>query len=380
MFVCPHCRSHLDRVQADIGLMWVCGECHGKGMTLPILEKVCHRDHRNLIWWTSRNKQAPRVRPCFHCDQVMVEVADIPAKSGRDLTLDMCDRCQVIWFDPGEFEDLPESAPEEKNRELPQQARELMALHEVERIQREAEESETGIGVSGPNEIWKWIPGLLGMPVQYGAPAKKDLPWVTWGLGAVVAMIGLIALANLSEAARGFGYIPSEALRYGGMTVFTSFFIHGGLAHLAVNLYFFLTFGDNVEDFLGRRRYLILIGAATLGGAILHTLPDPRSIVPVIGASGGISGILAFYALTFPRSRVGLTHWWYWVLSGGRWLCLPVWMIFAGWLILQLLGVWLQLGGWSNVSALAHLGGAAAGFLLWLVWRNDTLYKTDRTE
>ena len=138
-----------------------------------------------------------------------------------------------------------------------------------------------------------------------------------------------------------------------------------------MNLYFLVTFGDNVEDFLGRSRYLALIAVATLFGAILHTLPDPQSAVPVIGASGGISGILAYYTLAFPRSRVGLTHFWYFLYSGGRWVCLPVWVIFAGWLILQFVGVWQQLAGWSNVSALAHLGGVAAGFLLWIVWRNN---------
>ncbi len=372
MFVCPHCRNHLDRVQADIGLIWTCHECHGRGMTFPVLEKVCERDRRNLIWWSSQNKKSLRVRPCFHCDQTMIEIADIPAKGGHDLTLDMCDRCQVIWFDPGEFDALPKASPAGKRQELPRDAKEVMALYRVERLQREAEEAGTGVGVAGPDELWKWIPGLLGMPVQYNSPAKASLPWITWGLVAVVALVGLLALGNLAEAVRQFGFVPSEALRYGGMTAITSFFLHGGLVHLAVNLYFLLTFGDNVEDFLGRRRYLFLIGAATLGGALLHMVPDPQSTVPVIGASGGISGILAYYALTFPRSRIGLTHWWFLALSRGRWICLPVWIIFGGWLLLQLFGVWLQLGGWSNVSALAHLGGAATGFVFWLAWRKDS--------
>lgn len=338
-------------------------------MTLPVLQKACHQDHRNLIWWASRDPAARRVRPCFHCARIMVEVADVPTEGDHDLSLDVCDRCQLIWFDPGELDLLPKQPPSGKAPELSPRARELLAVYEIERIQRDAEREGTGTAVAGPEEAWKWIPGLLSLPVEYDAPVKSRASVVTWSVAATVALVSLLAFTDLQAFVASFGFIPAEAFRLGGLTALTSFFIHGGLWHLAANLYFLVTFGDNVEDFLGRARYLTLIAVATVFGAILHALFDPQSAVPVIGASGGISGILAFYAFAFPRSKVGLTHFWYLAYTDGRWVCLPVWMIFVGWLILQFIGVWQQLVGWSNVSALAHLGGAAAGFLLWIVWR-----------
>src|SRR5207249_4486791 len=116
----------------------------------------------------------------------------------------------------------------------------------------------------------------------------------------------------------------------------TSFFLHGGWVHLLGNLYFLLIFGDNVEDYLGRWRYLLLILLAMIVGDALHVLMDPRSAVPVIGASGGIAGIITFYALKFPRVRLGfLFRFW--------WFHMPAYFALIMWVLLQFVGAWLQL-------------------------------------
>src|SRR4030095_6138117 len=109
-----------------------------------------------------------------------------------------------------------------------------------------------------------------------------------------------------NTAVQAFGFIPTEAWRYGGLTILTSFFLHGSILHLIGNLYFFLIFGDDVEDYLGRWRYVLVILTATVLGDIVHLLANANSTVPAIGASGGISGVIVFYALQFPRARVGI--------------------------------------------------------------------------
>ena len=81
----------------------------------------------------------------------------------------------------------------------------------------------------------------------------------------------------------------------------TSFFIHGSLLHLVGNVYFLMVFGDNVENDIGRWRYAALLLAATLAGGFLHIALDVRPLIPCVGASGGIAGVLTYYALRFPR-------------------------------------------------------------------------------
>lgn len=103
-----------------------------------------------------------------------------------------------------------------------------------------------------------------------------------------------IALFHLRAWVGIFGLIPEKVMRYGGLTVLTSFFLHGSIWHLAVNMYFLLLFGDNVEEAIGVVRYVLLISLATIAGAVAHVMFDPRQNVPVIGASAAIAGIVAF--------------------------------------------------------------------------------------
>jgi membrane associated rhomboid family serine protease len=166
-----------------------------------------------------------------------------------------------------------------------------------------------------------------------------------------------------------FALIPDRALRLGGLTLVTSFFLHAGWWHLVGNLYFLIVFGDNVEEYLGRGRWLLLLLFANLAGALSHLLAEPHSSIPCIGASGGISGLLAFYAFRFPKARLGLRIWMRYSYRA-PWVTFPAWAGFAVWMALQFLGVFEQMNGLSNVSAMAHLGGAAAGIVAWRVWRD----------
>ncbi len=183
-------------------------------------------------------------------------------------------------------------------------------------------------------------------------------------LTALVTGASTAALFDLQKAVTAFGLIPAEVDRLYGLTLLTSLLLHGGMLHLAGNMYYLLVFGDNVEDYLGHGRFLVLIGLAALIGAIAHVALDPRSEVPVIGASGGISGLLVFYGLRFPRAKIGFMLGWYF-----RWVRVPALGFIVFWLLLQGLTAWQQIAGLTSVSALAHLGGAAVGVWFWLVWR-----------
>jgi membrane associated rhomboid family serine protease len=114
------------------------------------------------------------------------------------------------------------------------------------------------------------------------------------------------------------------------------------------------------------RRFLFLIFGGALAAALCHALFDPRPDIPLVGASVGISALLGFYAFALPQVRlvVCLRIGWY-----------PLWLRLAAghalllWLAGQMVGVFMQLSGISNVSSLAHLGGLFAGIGFWLLWR-----------
>jgi membrane associated rhomboid family serine protease len=164
--------------------------------------------------------------------------------------------------------------------------------------------------------------------------------------------------------------VPADAWRSGGVTWLTAFFLHGGWLHLVSNVYFLLVFGDNVEDNLGHGRYLVLLILAAAVGDVTHLLADPHSTIPSIGASGGISGVIAYYALKFPHARLGFLWSYYWSY---HWVSIPAWSAFAVWALLQGVGIFEQLSGFSHVSAAAHLGGAVTGLVFWLAARRSML-------
>ena len=243
----------------------------------------------------------------------------------------------------------------------------MLAIAEVERLSKQAEGPD--LDSAAPEESWKQIAAFLGMPVEFDAPEEQRRPWATWLLSAAIICASLLAFSDLRGVVQRFGLIPAEATRLGGLTFVTSFFLHAGIIHLAGNMYFLLAFGHAVENFLRPLRYLALIAVAAFIGDLAHIALDPRSQTPCIGASGGIAGVITFYALNFPRMRLAflmrLGFVWF------RWIRLPAWFVFVLWILFQIIGTLEQRAGISSVSSAAHLGGAAVGILACLVWRKS---------
>ncbi len=360
MFICPTCNVPLSRTDASPGVFWRCPSCDGRLSALSLLRRNIPVETVNALWQQAKTGGFPRLRKCPACGNLMAEVP-AAASQGKP-RLDVCTTCQFVWFDAGEYAALP-NLPKKASWEesLPPEAREKLALLKVRAIQEEAD--QRAAEENAPNEWWQWIPCVLGMPYEKNAAAVKTLPLATWSVAAIVAVVSLAAFSDLPSAIEQFGLIPAQFGRCGGLTLLTSFFIHGGLLHLVGNLYFLLIFGDNVEDWLGKGRFLLLLLLATLAGDVAHTLLDPNSTVPCIGASGGISGIIAFYALKFPRVRLGLLLR---IYVRFIWINLPAYVFFLIWMAMQFFGSLSQRAGLSNVSSVAHLGGAAVGVAYWL--------------
>ncbi len=207
------------------------------------------------------------------------------------------------------------------------------------------------------------------MPVEDAQPAghrnDRERPLLTWTLAIGIFLVSALAMFDLESLIKTYGLIPAEFGRLSGLTWLTSFFLHVGPLHLLGNLYFLVVFGDNVEKCFGGLELFLLIVVAAVFGDFVHILFDPSSVIPCVGASGGISGVIAFYALRFPKTKLSMMFWFikpFWFRMNAIWL-------FFLWILLQIVISGQQIAGLSSISGGAHLGGAFVGFVAWLLWR-----------
>jgi membrane associated rhomboid family serine protease len=148
-------------------------------------------------------------------------------------------------------------------------------------------------------------------------------------------------------------------------TLITHMFLHASVSHVAGNMLFLWIFGDNVEDALGHARYLLFYLVCGLAAAMAQVAVTPHSTVPMVGASGAISGVLAAYVVLYPRSPITVLNpipilWLFW----GLFIWLPAWVVIIGWFGVQLWNAFRPSAGGSGVAFVAHVGGFLAGLLL----------------
>jgi membrane associated rhomboid family serine protease len=203
-------------------------------------------------------------------------------------------------------------------------------------------------------------------------------PWITYlivvACGCVwVAVQGAgLDMERMEASVCALGAIPVEMLalqpmesgpcREGGLVwsaLFTSMFLHGGWFHLIGNLWFLWIFGNNVEDAMGRGRFVVFYLMVGGVAALAHVVAEPSSSLPMVGASGAISGIMGAYLVLYPRARVKtllVLVIFFTVIE------LPAFVYLAYWFALQLLSS--ATGDVSGVAFWAHIGGFVAGVLL----------------
>jgi membrane associated rhomboid family serine protease len=142
--------------------------------------------------------------------------------------------------------------------------------------------------------------------------------------------------------------------------VVTSMFLHGSWMHLLGNMWFLWLFGNNVEDAMTRPRFAAFYLLCGLAAALLQVFTDPSSPIPMVGASGAISGVMGAYLVLYPRVRVWtLVPLGFFITS----VALPAWVMLVYWLFLQFAGGLTQVGSTGGVAFWAHVGGFVAGLV-----------------
>ncbi|MCX5812066.1 MAG: rhomboid family intramembrane serine protease [Proteobacteria bacterium] len=146
-----------------------------------------------------------------------------------------------------------------------------------------------------------------------------------------------------------------ELLPYNVLTVFTSMFLHGGFIHLGGNMLYLWIFGNNIEDSMGHGRFIFFYICSGIAAALFQLLYDPSSAVPMIGASGAVSGILGAYLLLFPHARIKTLIF---ILIFIKVVELPAVVLLTIWFFIQL--VFSQTEG---IAWYAHIGGFIFGLI-----------------
>jgi membrane associated rhomboid family serine protease len=204
-------------------------------------------------------------------------------------------------------------------------------------------------------------------PIRDHNPSGRT-PYVVYALIAanILVFISYVGILDDLRATMGFyrdwAIIPARVSDGSGFeTLITSTFLHGGYMHLAGNMLFLWIFGDNLEDEMGHVKFALFYLACGIGAGLIHVLMAPQSIVPTVGASGAIAGVMGGYLLLFPKARVDVLLI---LIIFFRVFPVPAWIMLLIWLGMQFIGGFSADPDTGGVAYWAHTGGFAVGMIL----------------
>ena len=177
---------------------------------------------------------------------------------------------------------------------------------------------------------------------------SRSRPVITYALIGLNIIIFIISLFDFENIITTYGFKPSEFVL---TTLITSMFLHGGPGHILGNMWYLFMFGDNVEDKLGKEKYILFYLVAGIAATLAHYAMNIGSAIPTIGASGAISGVLGAYLVWFPHARI---HYVAYYMSGRT----SAYVILGFWFLMQFLGI---LGSGGGIAFFAHIGGFIFG-------------------
>ena len=219
---------------------------------------------------------------------------------------------------------------------------------------------------------------------------RRSFPIVVWAIVLLNAIVWYLELAHGERFMASYAAIPLEITRGVDLTttqylsvdghrvaipqgqgpepiyltILTSMFMHASWMHIIGNMVYLLIFGDQIEDEMGHLRFLLFYLLAGVTACFAQIYADPTSIIPCVGASGAIAGVLGAYLILHPRNPVR-------VLVIRSLVIIPAWFVLGLWIVMQVLSHANEAftGGHSGVAYMAHIGGFAVGFVISIVMR-----------
>lgn len=369
--LCANCQTELLKNESEFGTYYECPNCPGILISFYTL-KISRINQLFLKEKLRAAKKDISISgiSCPSCEHDLSRQDDV---SGANMMF--CRNCDMIWTDQESFDKFPKSdKPVVKDKistvkkSLSEEEKEdLIIAMAAEQSSLYTRNSSSFLGnIEGPKDI---VAGLFSLPIEEDGKFFDYYSLITWAMVGLFLLLFIVTRFDLRNSMMLLGYIPDQWSRGFGLPVLSSFAMHADFWHFFSNSYFLMLFGDNVENAIGRVKYLILVLISHISGLLLHTFLDPNGHIPLVGASAGISGVIAFYCLVYPKKKIGwvLRFWFYFYK-----IKLPAWSFLAIWLLIQFIIAKLQISGGSSVSALGHLGGVFIGVIAaFLYKRND---------
>jgi membrane associated rhomboid family serine protease len=205
----------------------------------------------------------------------------------------------------------------------------------------------------------------------------RTFPFLTIGiivLNGIVFIFEMLHPSGLQKFLYDYGAIPKSLITLktdqplpAPLTVFSSMFMHGGLFHIAGNMLYLWIFGNNIEDRLGHTRFLVFYLLSGAVAAYAHALSSPSSEIPMVGASGAVSGILGAYLLLYPTAKVHTLIFFGFFIQVVR---IPALVVIGFWGLIQVINGVISKGFMTQtgVAWFAHIGGFIFGLLTIKLW------------
>ncbi len=360
---CPVCSCRLRRVRSKNTIVDICSNCSGvwfdsgelqvflrdliKSQEIsPVPTRLFKPREVEVI-----DQSATESRICPKCSFVM---KTFNYAYDSNVFVDKCPECEGIWTDAGEVKQIARHLKEDPHASVVAQdiVKQQQSLNDLE------EWADLGDKLSGRAGVWVWYMPKIIIPLGDDNERTK-FPVLTLSiiiLCIATFLVQLFGVSDLDAFVNRFGFVPKNFWSIG---LITSMFLHGGFFHLLGNMYFLWIFGDNVEERFGNWGYLLFYLTAGIAACFSHTLFYMGSSVPMIGASGAISGIMGAYVIFYPKARLRL-------FCICRVVSIPACAYLTIWFLFQLLygAISLSYDAVYGVAWLAHIGGFIFGILI----------------
>lgn len=202
------------------------------------------------------------------------------------------------------------------------------------------------------------------IPIADESP-KGYIPFVNYTLIAANLILYFIWQQPNDLFFNTYGLVPGRLFQHpenplSYASFFTSMFMHGGIMHLFGNMLYLWIFGDNIEYTIGHKRYLFFYCIIGIGAGLLQVIINPASLVPMVGASGAISGVLGAYLLTYPKNKISIL---FFFIIFIKIVKIPAVIVLSLWFIFQIYNGYYSAGSEGGVAWFAHIGGFVVGFV-----------------
>lgn len=339
---CPNCATlTMEKVDYHQQEVDKCKQCDGiwleKGELNAALSIADNDNDQVTLEDELGDELGESKRYCHICDQTLTRYY---LMSGFEVEVDACSSCSGVWLDNEELEKVAQS---------PAIAKALLELDK-------------------PVAKRTWLFQILSqMPVEYNLKPKRT-PWVTYSL----ILLNLLIFISYYSGVVGEYYaydnfsLHSNQVSHGNQlwTLLTHMYMHGGVMHLVGNMYFLYIIGDNLEDALGRGKFILLYTICGFAAGAAQILSDPSSTIPMVGASGAIAGLFAMYLLWFRHASLTL------MIVVYQKKVTPM-VFFAIWLAFNIIGLVVASIDGGGVAYWAHIGGFIAGIAIGLAIKKE---------